>query len=276
MLSNINLEQRLLGIGGSDMPIILGLSSYKTSYELYLEKTGLKEIDTQITPVQYWGTKIEPLLREEFEKRNNVKVSQPDQLIHPFYDYIRANVDGFIDEWNSVLEIKCSHAFMASEWGEDGSDVIPMSYLVQVAHYCGVMNASTAHIAVLIGGNDYREFKYTRDLELENTLLKAATEFWHYVETKSAPPLQNIEDFNIAYKQSKPITIIANDKALSAFKRYKRYSEHAKKIKDLQESYKFSIAEYMKDADCLVDSDGNTLVTYKSSKSGSRRFLIKG
>lgn len=275
MLSEKQIQHRKLGIGGSDMPIILGLSTYKTPYELYLEKSGLKKTSDEMTPVQYWGSKIEPLLREEFELRNGVKVSQPDSLVHPFYDYIRANVDGFIDEWNSVLEIKCSHAYMSKEWGENGTDAIPMSYLVQVAHYCGVMNASTAHIAVLIGGNDYREFKYVRDLDLENTLLKAASEFWQCVETKTSPGLQNLRDVNAAYGESKPREVTANENINYALKRYKKYTRHIKKIKELQESYRFTIAEYMKDADCLVDSDGNRLATFKSSKTGARRFLIK-
>jgi len=67
---------------------------------------------------------------------------------------------------------------MAHEWGEDGSDTIPMQYLVQVAHYCATLNADCAYIAVLIGGNQYREFKYTRDLQLEATPNDAAKKFW--------------------------------------------------------------------------------------------------
>ena len=44
MITEKQRQERKLGIGGSDMPIILGLSTYKTPYQLYLEKTGI--VDT--------------------------------------------------------------------------------------------------------------------------------------------------------------------------------------------------------------------------------------
>jgi len=185
MITEAQREERKLGIGGSDMPIILGLSNYKTPYQLYLEKIGESVGDDAQTPYQYWGQQLESVIRDEFAKRNNVIVETPDTSIHPFHDYLRGNVDGFIPAWNAVLEVKCSAGFMAHEWGEDGSDVIPMQYLVQVAHYCAVLNADFAYIAVLIGGNDYREFKYTRNFELESKIMDAAKTFWECVTTKT-------------------------------------------------------------------------------------------
>ena len=166
MITEEQKEQRKLGIGGSDMPIILGLSNYKTPYQLYLEKKGILSTSDEMSPLQYWGNRLEGIIRDEFADRNKVIIETPNTLIHPFYDFMRANIDGYIREWESVLEVKCSSQFMANEWGDDGSDNIPMAYLVQVAHYCSVLNAPSAYIAVLIGGHDYRQYKYTRDFEL--------------------------------------------------------------------------------------------------------------
>jgi len=276
MLTKEQVAHRAQGIGGSDLPIILGLSSYKTPYELYLEKTGLAEPVFEMTEQQRWGHLLEPVVRDEFSRRNEVKVSQPDSMIHPLYDFIRANVDGYINDWNSVLEIKCSSGFMSKEWGEDGSDFIPLAYLVQVAHYCSVMNTPTAHIAVLIGGNEYREFKYTRDDSLESNLLDACCEFWQCVQERNPPMSSSMSDIALKYGESKPISAQTNPEIEKAVEKYTRCKRHIKKITDIQESFKIQIGEYMKDAECLVDSDGRTLVTYKTSKSGSRRFLIKG
>ena len=134
MLTDEQKKERKKGIGGSDMPIILGLSKYKTSYQLYLEKKGILPINDEMSAVQYWGNKLEPVIRDEFADRNNVLIQTPDTIIHPFYDFMRANIDGYIPAWEAVLEIKCSTQYMANEWGENGSDFIPMAYLVQVAH----------------------------------------------------------------------------------------------------------------------------------------------
>lgn len=277
MITDAQRKERKLGIGGSDMPIILGLSSYKTPYQLYLEKISDVESEDEMTPFQYWGHQLEGVIREEFAKRNNVTVETPDTLVHPFNDFLRGNVDGFIPEWNAVLEVKCSAGFMAHEWGEDGSDVIPMQYLVQVAHYCAVMNADFAYIAVLIGGNDYREFKYTRNFELESKIIDAAKEFWNCVQTRTPPKPINQVDLKLMYPKHDPektITIepdVAEQLTTLADTRFK-----IKALSEVEEKYKFNIMQFMKDAEVLVDECDKPIISWKSSKNGQRRFLMKG
>lgn len=276
MLTKQQREDRRLGIGGSDISVILGLSSYKTPYQLFLEKTGILEDKEEENKYQYWGTKLEPIILDEFKLRNNITIETPDTIIHPFYPFLRANVDAFIPEWNSVLEIKSSSSYMSSQWGESGSDIIPLAYLTQVAHYVSTLNADSAHIAVLIGGNDYREFKYIRDLELESKIIDAAKEFWHYVESKQPPPAVNQVDLKIMYPSSQSKVIAANEDTIEHLK---KLNEIKRQIKDLNlklESAKLDIMDYMKESDCLTTSDGETLVSWKSNKRGSRIFLIKG
>jgi putative phage-type endonuclease len=277
MITEIQRQERLLGIGGSDMPIILGLSTYKTPYQLYLEKIGQVESSQEITPYQYWGSQLEGVIRDEFAKRNNVVVETPDSVVHPFHDCLRGNVDGFIPEWNAVLEIKCSSGFMAHEWGENGSDTIPMPYLVQVAHYCAVLNADCAYIAVLIGGNDYREFKYTRNHILESKITNAALAFWKCVQTRTPPPPVNQVDLRLMYPKHNPDKTkkIAPDinKQLTtlAETRFK-----IKQLNDMEDKYKFNIMQFMQDAECLTDDSGRPIVSWKANKRGSRTFLMKG
>jgi putative phage-type endonuclease len=277
MLTHEQKLERLNGIGGSDMPIILGLSSYKTPYQLWLEKTGQTDIkeDSQ-TPWQYWGSKLEHVIRDEFSLRHNVKVEQPEAIVHPMCDFMRANVDGFIPELNAVLEIKTTASFNAKEWGEVGTDIIPLNYLVQVAHYCAVTNADCAYIAVLIGGNDYREYKYTRDLELELKIMDEAKKFWDCVVNRIEPILCNIDDIKLKYPSHIP------DKAKTAnheiYEHIKALTEAKQKIKifsDLEEKAKFNLQKYMEDAEVLLDEKGKSLASFKSTKRG-RTFLLKG
>ena len=277
MITKEQLEERKLGIGGSDMPIILGLSNYKTPYQLYLEKIGESLPDTEMTPFQYWGTQLEGIIRDEFAKRNNVTVECPSTAVHPFNDFLRGNVDGYIREWNAVLEVKCSAGFMAHEWGEDGSDVIPMQYLVQVAHYCAVLNADCAYIAVLIGGNDYREFKYTRDMDLESKVIDAAKRFWNCVQTKTPPAPINQIDLRLMYPKHDPEKVkaiepeVAEQLTTLADTRFK-----IKQLSEIEEKYKFNIMQFMQDAECLTDSSGRPIVSWKANKRGTRTFLMKG
>lgn len=277
MITEAQLEARKLGIGGSDMPIILGLSSYKTPYQLYMEKLGLVLSSTDETPAQYWGTQLEHIVRNEFAKRNNVRIDLPETFIHSEYTFLRGNVDGFISAWNAVLEIKCSSGFMAHQWGEDGTDIIPLQYLVQVAHYCAVAEAECAYIAVLIGGNDYRQYKYTRDLALEARLIDEAKLFWMCVETQMPPEPINQVDLRLMYPKHNP------DKTKTIAPEVEQQliamldiRNKKKRLEEAEDKTKFNIMQYMEDAECLTDSEGRPLVTWKSSKRGTRTFLLKG
>lgn len=277
MISEEQKEQRKLGIGGSDMPIILGLSSYKTPYQLYLEKKGILSADDEMSTVQYWGNRLESVIRDEFSLRNNVTIETPDTFIHPFDDFLRANIDGYIVEWDSVLEIKTSTQYMAHEWGEDGSDKIPMSYLVQVAHYCSVLNVDRADIAVLIGGNDYRQYKYSRDLELEKTIVHAASLFWNAVKNDLPPPAIHQMDLKMMFpkhKNGKSISI--SDEIYPHFKNLGEVKNKIKELQAIEEESRFAIMQYMSDAECLTDENGKPLLTWKSNKRGSRTFLLRG
>lgn len=277
MITEQQREERKLGIGGSDMPIIMGLSSYKTPYQLYLEKIGESETSNEMSAPQYWGSMLESVIRDEFSKRNNVIVETPETIIHPFNDFLRANIDGFIPEWNAILEVKCASSFVSHEWGEDGSDIIPMQYLVQVAHYCAVTNADCAYIAVLIGGSDYREFKYTRDIAIENKVIEEAKKFWHCVQNKTPPAPINQIDLRIMYPKHNPEKIKKIETPIA--EQLTNLTETRFKIKQLsqvEEKYRFNIMQFMQDAECLVDYEGKPIVSWKANKRGTRTFLMKG
>lgn len=273
-------QDRTKFIGGSDVPIILGLSSFKTPYQLYLEKIGLSDIDFEDTPLQYWGKQIEPLIRNEFAKRNNTKVLHGDelpQIIHPLHDYLRGNLDGFIEESNSVFEAKCANSFMGKDWGMPGTDEIPLSYLVQVAYYCALKNADYADIAVLIGGYEYRQYIYHRSFELEDKILSAAKDFWNNVQQSKEPALIDIEDIKLKYNFATPLKKIqVNDSIYEKCGLVSVLKEQAKEITKKEASYKKEIMEFMADAECLTDESGKTLATWKANKKGTRTFLLKG
>lgn len=276
MITNAQIEQRKLGVGGSDMAIIMGLSNYKTPYQLYLEKVGESE-PTEMTEYQYWGQQLEPVVLAEFEKRNNIRVKLVDTLIHPKYDFLRANIDGFIPDLNAVLEIKCSNQFMSQNWGDEGSDVIPMPYLVQVAHYCLVTNADCAYIAVLIGGNQYRQFKYTRDAELEGLVLEAARNFWQQVTERRAPEPINQSDLKMLFpyhREKKAVTI--DNMVAEQLTTLTKIRCNIKQLSDDEERHKFNIMHFMADAEYLVNSAGKPIVSWKANKRGVRTFLLKG
>lgn len=294
MITEEQRIERRMGIGGSDLPIILGLSSYKTPYQLYLEKIGEIEPTFEETPVQEWGHALEPIIRIKFAEKHGFRLRAPvedskyaslsnlitydlESQSHPFHEFLKGNLDGFIPELNAIHEIKCSNQFMAYEWGEDGSDVIPMQYLVQVAHYCAVMNADCAYITVLIGGHDYREFKYVRDLELEITLIEAAKQFWERVTTRTPPDASKMIDLKLMHPNHTPKkSITINGNVSEQLTTLYNIRSQLKEFNGIEEQCKFNIMKYMEDSEFLTDGTGKEVISWKTNKRGSRTFLVKG
>ena len=56
-------------IGGSDIPIIMGISQFKTRFELLLEKAGLKENTFDGNEYTEYGNIMEPKIRDYINKR---------------------------------------------------------------------------------------------------------------------------------------------------------------------------------------------------------------
>lgn len=188
------LEQRRLGIGGSDVSAIMGMSKYKSAYALWAEKVGLaKMADISDKPAVYWGTVLEPVVGAEYEKHHPEREVRRVNAVCKSIKrpWAQASLDYEVKDeklgWG-VLEIKTAGLMRAKDW-ENG---IPLYYQTQIAHYLSVLNRPFADVAVLIGGQDYREFRYMRDKEDEKALVKAVDTFWHdYVEASMQPPISS-------------------------------------------------------------------------------------
>lgn len=273
MLTEQQRKDRKLGIGGSDVPIIMGQSGFMTPVQLWLEKRGELVFDDTQTPQAYWGTMLEDLVRQEFIKRNNVNVEQPGTIIHPKHEYLRGNLDGYIPEQNAVLEIKTCNQFMSHEWGQEGAE-IPYRYLLQIAYYCMLTNASKAYCSVLIGGQDYREYVYERNEFLEDEIMEACQTFWKCVQS-GEQPLAQYADMKYLYKANTDKTIVMQSEHFEKLKTLRDIKAQRILLDKTEEITKFVIMDYMKDAEYLSDNDGKIVATWKSNKRG-RTFLIKG
>jgi putative phage-type endonuclease len=276
MLTEEQKEQRRLGIGASDSGIIMGYSSYKTPYQLYLEKTGLVSDDDEPSELQYWGNEIEPLIIKRFSEKNNLEVTFPDTIYHPEYDFIFANLDGYIASENAVVEAKNANSFMRKEWDSAYQDGIPLTYLIQIAKQVAVANATKGYCAVLIGGNEYMQFVYERDRELENMIIESDKRFWNCVVTRTEPDPINTSDCRLKYKE-----VIAEKTVPATHRVAQQYAElmtvkaNAKALAEREEQYKMFIMQHMGNAEYLAGVDGEILVTWKANKKGTRVFNIK-
>lgn len=207
--------ERAKGIGGSDIPVILGLSPYKTPLDLYLQKRGLWEDEFE-SEAAHWGSVMEPVLAREYVRRYEIPVlrrehgydvsigpeydivQNPEEpwgilgtLTHPKYPWARGHVDGIgLAETGApshVCEFKTADLRLSGFWGDPDTDQVPEHYLAQVQWYLELADLELGHLAVLIGGNRFARYIIPRDQVLIGLMLERAAEFWERVQTQNPP-----------------------------------------------------------------------------------------
>lgn len=124
-------------IGGSDVPIIMGISQFKTRFDLLLEKAGLQENEFTGNEYTEYGNVLEPKIRNYINKQGLSK--KPYREDKKIIDDIRCHVDGFNGE--TVLEIKTTSQIhkTVDEY---------KTYLVQLLFYMQHMNVERGLLAV--------------------------------------------------------------------------------------------------------------------------------
>lgn len=183
------LMMRRRGIGGSDVAPIMGISPYRTALDVWLSKTGRDEGGSKQSEAMYWGTVNEAAIADRFaEEHPDMQVTRANmQLVSKESEVFLADLDRFVvqpDGTPAVLEIKTASAFKTDDW-KHGT---PAFYLTQVQHYLMVTGWSLAYVAVLFGGNQYKEYKVKRDEDDIAAIKHAELDFWtNYVLTDTMP-----------------------------------------------------------------------------------------
>src|SRR5690625_2400356 len=97
-------ENRHKYVGGSDVPVILGLSQYKTQYELAKEKTGITKSDFKGNEYTAFGHAMEPQIREYINLTTDYTFKETSTVDEEHG--LRSNTDGVDHESKTLLEIK--------------------------------------------------------------------------------------------------------------------------------------------------------------------------
>lgn len=186
------LKERQKGIGGSDVVAILGLSRWKTAFQIYLDKTGEITEDTVSSENVYFGPALEDLVAREFTNRTGKRVRRDNkQLSHKNYPFIIANIDRRVIGENAILECITASSFSGSEWEEDQ---VSTSHLLKCQHYLAVTGAEKCYIAVLIDGQKFLWKEILRDEGLIDMVIQCEKDFWeNHVEKRIPPPIDGSE-----------------------------------------------------------------------------------
>lgn len=262
------LEQRRLGIGGSDVAPILGLSKWRTPLDVYLDKRGEGHEDQDNEPM-LWGRALEPVIRQQYADRTGRTVLVPDRmLVHPQHGFMIANVDGLTED-RRVFEAK--NARSGQGWGEPGTDEIPEAYYLQTQHYLAVTTYTVADIAVLIGGSDFRIYHVEADTGLQADMIEAEAAFWQRVLDGTPPDPVSFTDAVQRYGRSAAVGAVEADAEVLAAHRKLVGIRHAlAQLEEQEAEQKAVLVRALGEAGDTLVANGRTLATWKLAKAPQR------
>ena len=208
-LSDAQRELRNQGVGASEVPAILGLDPYRTALDVFLDKTGQAEPfpETQYTR---WGKRLEAVIADEYQDRHpdlvlglssTIVGPEPWMLATP--DRVVANpIKGAVPKGTWGLECKSRGLYNRDAWGEHGTDEVPHAVAAQCHWSMVVTGLKRWDVAVLLGGNDYREYTLQFDEKIARGLVATVRAFWmDNVQAKVHPPFTGADsDHRFLYR----------------------------------------------------------------------------
>ena len=267
------LEERRKGIGGSDVAAIMGLSPWKTAFQVYQEKRK-EVVGWQGNEATDWGKRMEPAIRQWYSDTTGRCVRLPEKIMvnsrHPF---MLASLDGFTDDPRGV-EIKTARSMKG--WGEPGTNEIPDYYLLQIQHYMVVTGFPVFDVPVSIGGGAPNLYEVPADKELQEMIIDACAGFWQRVVDGNPPDAITFADAVARFgKSGAQGAVVASRKAVDAVEGLKIIRLKMAALESAEEEIKGRLIVTLGETgDTLIDDGGNTLVTYRLA-NGRKAFDAK-
>ena len=227
------LELRKKGIGGSDSAAIVGLDRYRSPFDVYADKLGLRpEIPDNEAMRQ--GRDLEQYVAERFMEATGKKVRRRNAMLqHPEYSFMIADIDRWVVGENAGFEAKTTSVLNRAKFSQGE---FPPRYYVQCMHYMAVTGAERWYLAVLVLNKSFHVFTIERDEAEIQALIEAEKDFWENHVLKQIPPAPDgSEATSEVIKQLFPEARESAEIALFGYEgKIQQYLELDTKVKELE------------------------------------------
>jgi putative phage-type endonuclease len=264
------LDWRRRGIGGSDVAAIFGMNPYKSAYQCYQDKLGLLPEITDNNRMRF-GRDFEDVVAKWFGEETGFKIENRYAIFqHGTYPWMLANIDRWIIGEKAVLECKTAmYMFQKEQWGETGTDEVPIAYLFQIYHYMIVFGVRTGYLAVIFTDTkEFRHYKFTLDEELAEHIITHTRDFWfENVVRKIEPAIVDMDDVISKYPNDTKASLVADDATKELCLEHERLRQQAKDIEKQQEAIKVKVGLTVGEhRELLVNDQGKTLAAFTTPK----------
>ena len=213
---------------------------------------------------------------------------------HPKFDFALANIDRAVINpsisgnvrlkdgkltTDKLLEVKTASEYMKNVWGDEASDQVPDNYNLQCQWYMGITGVDECDLALLLGGNKYRQYNIKFDAELFEIMIDEAQDFWvNHVLARAEPTPTTLANAKQKYATSTPNSVLNiafdDDAVIAVVDRYIELKEQEKELKEKLEQAQTDVINLIEDNEALT-IDGELVMTYKAQK-GRETFDKKG
>lgn len=201
-------EYRRAHLGASQVPAALGVSPFTTPIELWQEYAGLVTRPAQLGPAARLGHALESGVAEVAAEILGVEIRKGHTLEDPRETWRVATPDFFTTD-DATLQIKTSGltsrapAGVLDEWGEPGSDEVPVHVAVQVqvemsiARATRIAQADHAYVAALLPGRGVQTYLVPFDSDVAQAIADKTRAFWSLVQSGTPPDPDESEAFGV-------------------------------------------------------------------------------
>lgn len=257
-------------LGASDIAVILGLSEYKTAAELQREKLGMLVAD-QGSAATKLGNHFERAVLDYFAIDRGVELEGFGLEARWRGTPITVILDAMIVGTRRPVDAKTGGltGWLGHQWGPDGSDEVPLAYIVQLQTQMAALGGDVGYIAALLGGRGFAWFEIPRDEELIEIIGKTANEWWQRHVTEQQPCVDesrmDIEVFKRIRRVPKKVVTI-NSETHAAFQAAQEARKAAEKT---EEDARRALMLELHDAEAgEVDGVENWYTYFESKRRG--------
>ncbi|MFE6103225.1 YqaJ viral recombinase family protein [Streptomyces laurentii] len=193
------LQARRAGLGSSDIAAILGISRYGNALSVWHDKTGGLPLDGDDSEPALWGRAFEDTVAREWARRNRSVVRRVGLVQNVDRPWQMCTLDRRVLECpladgreKCAVEIKCRDKMKAGQFRRGVADDV----LVQTLWQADVCGFDHVHAAVLIGGNDYRQYviRLADHADLIADLRTAGARAWQQIIDRRPPAVAGDAD----------------------------------------------------------------------------------
>ena len=263
-LSQVGELDRSLYIGGSDAAAILGLSPWKTTLDVYLDKIVGKneEVDASKAKIFARGKRMEPYIIDLFAEETGLVIARRGcRYQHPEYPFLCAEIDAEAESGENI-EIKTVHPFASKDWGVMDTDEIPVYYAAQAMHGLMVTGKQVCIFGAMIGMDDFRTYRVDRDEDVIASLRQKEVDFWNMVQSRTPPEPQTTSDAERLFKKDNGSAVEADENAIETILTLKELKAQKKELEAAIDGEEAKLKIAMKDAS-IITMSGNPLATWK-------------